>query len=85
MEGINDLFLVPKNSKDKINTALTSNNVAIQKGAGWLAGLLTVTKKTEPVKNWEDPDAEWDDPEKRDERSKEDFDKWNTGYGSHYW
>ena len=69
----------------KINTAFTSNNVAIQKGAGWLAGLLTVTKKTEPVKNWEDPDAEWDDPERRDERSKEDFDKWNTGYGSHYW
>jgi hypothetical protein len=69
----------------KINTAFTSNNVAIQKGAGWLAGLLTITKKTKPVKNWEDPDAEWDDPEKRDERSKEDFDKYNTGYGSHYW
>jgi len=69
----------------KINTAFTSNNVAIQKGAGWLAGLLTITKKTKPVKNWEDPDAEWDDPEKRDERSKEEFDKYNTGYGSHYW
>ena len=41
---------------------------------GWLAGLLTVTKKTKPVKNWEDPDAEWEDPDKRDERSKEELD-----------